>query len=226
MKFEKLLLLSAKDAESECWDNVFDEIDSATDIRIPDEVDRRIFLFTKKLDKKINKKIKNTKSLVKVLIVAAATILLLSISAFAFPLVRNFITNVYHDCSEIIFNDISKSEDYKYAEYTNIPKGYMLIKNEKSKLGQKLIYEKEGKQISINTSPSKNTSFFIDTENAETGSIKVNNIDGYYSITERALLLVWSTGKYSHCITADNCEDITISILINIAESRKTEKNK
>lgn len=159
-------------------------------------------------------------------IIAAVLVILVSALAAASAPIRNYILNVYDDYSEFIFNSFKGNEDdYLYAEYSYIPEGYEVASTSKTRLSQKIIYQNDCYQIVIKSVVNSDSALGIDTENAETGEREVGNYGGYYSITESSIILVWSTGKYNHIITADlNGDIITLDEVVKIAESRVPAK--
>ncbi len=160
----------------------------------------------------------------KTILIAAILIALIVTAAFAVSPMRNFIIHIYDDCSEFIFNTDS-TDDYLYASFEYIPKGFELISEKHSKLYQFSVYSNGTSEINIDTLKSKNSKTVIDTEKAICGEITVNDRIGYYSITDRSIILIWSTGKYNHCITADlNGDLISLDTLVKIAQSRKPVK--
>ncbi len=177
-------------------------------------------------DKKIKDKKATSKRIKTALLIAALLIILLSVSATAFSPLRDFFTKIYKDCTEIVFN-ITNKNDYLFAEYTYIPEGYKKVKDIRVKTvgSQYVVYRKENKKITIQTYKNNKSSFFIDTENTETGNIMIDGSNGYYSKTKTSIILVWSTGKYGHCLTADLNSDVTsIETLVKIAQSRQSVK--
>ena len=216
------------EAEKKYWQPILDEIASESNINIPAEADRHTIKYIRKLEKKYlrsNSNVSNSfnsKRGLKDLIIAAILIVLLSVSAFSFSPLKVFFYNIYNNCTEFVFSTFkSDKEDFLYAVYSYVPDGYLVTNNLKTKLGQEITYRNGSKRINIVTNISKYSSVFIDTENANTGTTKINGYEGYYSITERSIILVWSSGRYNHCITADLDNDlITLDTVIKIAESR------
>ena len=160
------------------------------------------------------------------ILIAAILIILFGITATAISPLKDFITKIYQECTEIVF-DVTNKDDYPFSEYTYIPKGYVKVKDIKyqSAKAQVILYQKDKHIIKISSMKNRHSSTFIDTENTETGEILVDGISGYYSITETSIILVWSTGKYNHSLVADlNGESINLEELVKIAQSRKPAK--
>ena len=220
------------EAEKEYWQPILDELASEPDIDISVEADRRTIKYIRKLEKKYlhyNSKISNSfnsKRGLKVLLIAAILIILLSVSAFSFNPLKEFFYNVYTKGTEFFFNyNKNAKDDYLYGEYLYIPNGYKLEYNKKLNHSQKMLYIKDGKQIIINTNTNNHSSLGLNTEKAKTGDIIIGNYKGYYSETERSISVVWTSGQYYHYITADLDNDlITLDTVIKIAESRIPEK--
>lgn len=171
---------------------------------------------TQKNDKKtISKKIKTT------LLIAAILIILLSVSATAFSPLRDFFARVYKNCTEIVFN-ITSRDDYLFADYSYIPEGNIKVEDSgiKSAKSQSILYMNGKSIIKIHTFSNKDSVRLIDTENAETGEVAIDGSKGYYSITKTSIMLVWSTGRYNHCLTATLNKNITLKEVVKIAQSR------
>ena len=233
MTEELFLKEICSEAETIYWERIFEIIDSEPDMEISEETDRRITDYICKLESKYLKKNTGTDSKIKsghglkVLIAAAILILILALTAFAYEPFRGFISRVYDNCTEYIFQlDNSNERDYKYADYSYIPEGYVLVKDNRGKFGQRQVYSNNGYEIVIDTGYSNNSSVFIDTENAKTGDTVINGSIGHYSITDSGITVIWSTGKYYCYISADlNGDLITLDEVIKIAESRMPENN-
>lgn len=216
-------------AEEMYWDDFFKRFASFPPVEIPEGQHERILklIYEHSVDykEKTNSDTRGiTSKRIKAVIIAAAIIVLLAITAFAIEPVRDFIINIYSDCTEIIFNS-SGENDYLYGEYTFIPERYVLVDSIQGKNSQFLIYSNEEKRIIINSMPNKNSKRVIDTEKAEIGEIMVNNNTGYYSKAENIIILTWCSGRYNHIITADISEEVySIDELIKIAQSRQPEK--
>ena len=177
-------------------------------------------------DKKIKDKKATSKRIKTALLIAALLIILLSVSATAFSPLRDFFTKIYKDCTEIVFYITNKS-DYLFAEYTYIPNGYRKVDDVRVKATQSqiLTYLNNKNQIKIITMRNKNSSTFIDTEKAEIGEVIINGNTGYYSITKTSIMIVWSTGKYNHCLTATLVDNnIGFDEVVKIAQSRQPAK--
>ena len=223
---DKLLREACILAEEMYWDDFFKRFASFPLVEIPEGQHERILklIYEHSVDNKEKTNLDTrgiTSKRIKAVIIAAAIIVLLAITAFAIEPVRNFIINVYSDCTEIVFNS-NNNNDYLYAEYTFIPEGYVLVDSIQGKNSHSLIYSNEEKQIVINSMSNKNSKTVIDTEKAETGEIVVNNNIGYYSKVENIIILTWCSGRYNHIITADISEEIfSVEELVKIAQSRK-----
>lgn len=215
-------------AEEMLYKDMLEEFEKHPSIVIPEGQRERIYklIYGEEPKEKDNTQIieKNT-SLRKIkiaILIAAILIILFGITATAFTPLRDFILKIYKECTEIVF-DVTGKDDYLFAEYTYIPEGYVKVKDIQIKeaKSQIILYISGKNRIKIKTLTNKHSSTFIDTENAETGEVLVNGTIGYYSITETSYILVWSTGKYSHCMTADkDYELISIETLVKIAQSR------
>ncbi len=216
-------------AEEMYWDDFFKHFASFPPVEIPEGQHERILkliyghlIDNRKKSEADTRRI--TSKRIKAVIIAAAIIVLLAITAFAIEPVRDFIINIYSDCTEIVFNSNDKN-DYLYAEYTFIPKGYILVDSIQGKNSQSLIYSNEGKRILIDSLGNKSSKSVIDTEDSDSGEISFGDETGYYSITDTSIILIWSSGKYNHCIIADlNDNYISLETLVKVAQSRKPLK--
>ena len=222
MDFEAALREACIEADKTYWKSFFDHIDSMPEILIPEEKDKRLrdFIRNYKISSAGKNNRKGLKRGVKALLIAAIILLIAALTAFAFEPVRNFVFKVYSDCTEFVFHNGEKSEgDYLYAEYSYIPDGYELVSNIKTKTQQKIIYENGSYQIVIKSGVGSDSVLGIDTEQSESGGIVINGYDGYYSINQTSLIVVWSTGKNYHMIKADQCDTITLDVIVRIAQS-------
>lgn len=226
-KNDKILSDACYLAEEMYWKDFSENIDESKFTDISSEQRNKIYKLINDSPKNVNGKndtphatMKSGKKL-KTMLIAAVLIILMTATAFSFSPIHNFIVKLYKDCSEIIFNT-DESEDYLYSDFTYIPTGYKLSDSTRNKNSQCLLYLNGKKRIVIDTILDKNSKTFIDTENAKTGEIAVNETTGYYSITDSEIILIWSTGKYNHCITADVDDDkISLEEIVKIAQSRQ-----
>ena len=222
-------------AEDLYWEDFFKKNNDITERKSSDNLDKRIMslIYGHPEDLrygetgKVNEKKFSSKRIKIAIMVAALLIILFSVSTTAFSPLRDFFTRTYKDKTEFVFFNITNKSDYLFAEYTYIPEGYKKVEDVhyKSSKSQAVVYLNGKKQISLVTRKNGHSVRFIDTENAETGNIMVGKHDGYYSITKTSIILVWSTGKYNHCLTADlNGDVITLETLVRIAQSRQPAK--
>lgn len=216
-------------AEEMLYKDMFADFESQPFIDIPEGQREKVhkLIYGEETTRNVNTRKKTSSKKIKtVLLIAAILIILFGVTATAFNPLRDFIIRIYRECTEIVF-EVTNKDDYPFAEYTYIPKGYEKVNDIKFQLAksQSILYRKDESIIKIYSTKTKHSSTFIDTENAETGEILVNEITGYYSITETSVILVWSTGKYSHYMIADKDSDlISIETLIKIAQSRRPSK--
>lgn len=216
-------------AEEMYWDDFFKRFASFPSVEIPESQHEKILklIYGYSIDNK-EKTESDTRRIstkrIKAIIIAAAIIVLLAVSAFAIEPVRNFIINVYSDCTEIIFNS-NNNNDYLYAEYTYIPEGYLLVDDYNGRIMCKKTYSYGDCQLFIETVKNERSKRVLDTEESIVGEIIIDNTLGYYSVTESSIMITWTTGKYNHIITADTSEEIySIEELIKIAQSRQPIK--
>ena len=212
-------------AEELYWKDFFTKTDIKTCKASPSLDERIMNLIYGKADNTENsvsllgKKKKTGKKHI-IAIIAAVLVILVSALAAASAPVRNYILYVYDDYSEFIFKSFKGNEDdFLYAEYSYIPDGYEVVSNIKTKTQQKIIYENGSYQIVIKSGVGSDSVLGIDTEQSESGGIVINGYDGYYSINQTSLIVVWSTGKNYHMIKADQCDTITLDVIVRIAQS-------
>lgn len=222
MDFEAALREACIEADKTYWKSFFEHIDSMPVILIPEDKDKRLrdFIRNYKITSVGKKNRKGVKRGLKALLIAAIIIFAIVVTAFAFEPVRNFVFKVYSDCTEFVFESIKgNKDDYLYAEYSYIPEGYILVSNVKTEMGQSITYKNKNNQLLIQSGINSGSLLGIDTENAEHGDIQIKNHKGYYSITNRSLIITWSTGKYNHVICADKSDIITLDEVVRVAQS-------
>ncbi len=215
-------LKSPKDIDaalvSECADFVL-EAENRQKALTPDEIKTLVRLIPFKNTKLQADRMRIFKSV----IIAAVILALLAITCMAVKPIRNFFAKVTADGTFFNFG-ISDDDDYLCANYSFIPEGYALVYDDTVNDIRKITYENNEKLIYIVSSENENTLKFINSENAtETGEVAIGKYIGYYCINKDQTFLVWSTGKYNHAITADNCKYITLDLLVNIALSREKQ---
>ncbi len=222
MDFEAALREACIEADKNYWKSFFEHIDSMPEILIPEDKDKRLrdFIRNYEIVSAGNKNRKGVKLGFKAFLIAAIILLAIAVTAFAFEPIRNFVYKVYTDCTEFVFERINGNEDdYLYAKYSYIPEGYEIVLNIKTKKQQKIVYENGDYQIVIKTDMGSNSVLGIDTENAEHGELSINGYEGYYSINQTSIIVVWSTGRNHHVIYADRNNRINLDVVVHIAQS-------
>ena len=206
------------DLVMECADFVLELENREVDLS-PAEIKRRV--------EKIPFKNYNTqrsfkrRKLIKSIIIAAIILVVLVVTCMAVKPIRNFFTKVTDDGTFFSFS-ITDNNDYLYANYSFIPEGYVLVAQNNLKQKQQFEYDYHDSKLYILSTNNKESLQFINSEQSlKTGEILIGTNVAYYCINEEQTYLVWSTGKYNHVISADNCKDITIETLVKIALSRK-----
>ena len=225
-KSDRILKESCIIAEELYWQDFFERVDEEPDTTIPEGQFERILslIHQQPICEDINLKTLEKRTVfskrVKAVLVAAIVILLLAVTAMAITPFRNFIIKVYKNCTAIVFN-LENKNDYLYANYEDIPEGYELKSDLHSDYSQLITYTNGYFDISINTLLNEKSMTTLDTENSEINEIMIGDLQGYYSLTETNINLIWSTGKYNHCIFAELNDEITIDLLVKIAQSRQ-----
>lgn len=223
---EKILKEACVIAEDLYWQDFFDKIDKEPDIKIPEGQFEKVLRIINRQPVCKNTKPNKTKerfsfnNRLKAVLVAVIIILILAITAMAITPLRNLIIKVYKDCTDIVFN-LENRNDFLYAKYDYIPERYKLKSDSQKDYYQFVVYTSGCNNLNISTFINEKSVAVIDTENAETSEIMVGDMQGYYSITEKKIILIWSTGKYNHRISADLTDEITIDTLVKIAQSRQ-----
>ncbi len=167
----------------------------------------------------------------KILLVAAIMISLLSITALAIEPIRegikNFFVERYPDISSVEFKDDDTTEGSLYSEYTWIPEGYILKEHKKEKLGEFIVYEDaEGHLLVITSNINEFSEAWINTEGITVEDVIINQTPGIYYSNRGDSQLLWSLGKYNYSVLGE-VESVTKEDLIRIAENRKNaEKEK
>lgn len=215
-------------AEEMIYKDMLAEFEAQPFIMIPEGQPERIhkLIYGEETTRNSNTRKKTSSKKIKTaLLIAAILIVLFGITATAFGPLRDFIIKIYRECTEIIF-DITNKDDYLFAEYTYIPEGYEKVEDIRVKEArlQTIIYVSKTNIIKIHTVINNNSVRVIDTENTKTGEIMLNDVKGYYSITNTSIMLVWSTGKYNHCLTATLNDNISLETVVKIAQSRQPIK--
>lgn len=152
-----------------------------------------------------------------VIVVCAITII--SVEAFRIP-VFNFFINKQEEITDIKINDELSPNDEEIKtshtiEPSYLPEGFELTKTEEFGTGFFKYYNSaEGNSIIIQQH-AIGSDLSIDTENAEYGSIDINEHEGFYSIKNGSTQLVFSTNEQVYLIIAE----LDISEVFRIAKS-------
>lgn len=227
MGYETALKEACMEADALYTKSFFEWMDSTPDVIIPEEKDARLRNFIKNYNiylnnTSANRKSKGMKRGIKVMLIAAIILLIAALTAFAIEPVRSFVYKICNDYTEFIFEKINDNKnDYLIAEYTYIPEGYQLVSNEKKKTEHTVIFRNGQNRIKIHSDQTNGSVLLIDTEAAKTRNLKINDYDGYYSVNQDTIILVWSTGKFYHVITADVCDKLTLNDVVQIAQSAR-----
>jgi hypothetical protein len=130
----------------------------------------------------------------------------------------NFILEMKQTHTDINFN-----EDNKGAEYSNdeirlgyIPEGFTLDRSDITESYIYLMFKNESKYFTFTMDDIQSTTS-IDTENAGTKKININDFEAYYSTNNNVNILVWHNNQEVFQISG-NIEEKEI---INIAKKVK-----
>lgn len=228
---DELLISACSEAENQLLDELICKLDEMSGIALKRKSKKRIKAFLKSLDKTYSEtavydfaaftKKYNLKQTIKAVLVAALIAILLTATCWSFENERGFFGEITDIGTFFTFNKFKDNDDYLFAEYTYIPEGYVLTSEERNKRSQLLEYHNNDLLLTIDTYKKNNSlGIFVNSENAETGEVPVNDAIGYYCINEDSTTLMWSTGNYVNVIMADNTEGISVDTLLKIALSR------
>ena len=222
-----IFIKACKEAKIKCDEAYLSFLETKPDVYILNRTNEKIIHYLKKLGKaqyKIriqNGNINNrSKKVIQAIIIAAILFIILSIAAFAFSPIRNYIIDRFAGNADISFIT-NNEDDFLIAKYAYIPKGYTVFSEKNGKNKQHIHLTGDDGDIFISSYKTEGSKFSFDIDKATTNEIIINNNVGYYSLTDRSIMLIWSTGNYSHVITADNSNSISLNDIIKIAESRK-----
>lgn len=150
-------------------------------------------------------------------LVAAAVILALTVTAFAIPATRNYIIEKFDKYSTIIFSSDGKSENIGTLEVGYIPEGFELAVTETLEFSMSKYYVNNNKYfINIQKNPSS-AEIGFDTEICKYEEIVINDKTYVYYISSNKVLgLIWNNDGYTYKITTNLDFDETIKIAENI----------
>ena len=160
----------------------------------------------------------------RLLILAAAILLTLVLlgSTIAVEPVRHYILNTF-DGTDIIFKN-EYTEDSLNERFNYIPAGFALTKEEHDSQGNHWSYrDAYGNGLDIDTMKNGSTGF-INTEGVGYEEVEIQGHVGLY--VERpgdCRMLLWSTGKFHHLVSADLTETshVTREDVFRIANERE-----
>ena len=215
-----------KEADDQMIETLIETIDAQPTETLKGKEKKQMHSFLKSLEKNPIPVVHHGFSrLAKVAIAAIIILSMIFVTAMASDSFRDYIIKSYYNGTELIFNGTSE-DDYIHASYDCHLKGYRLVENKNSKHSQHVVYSNEdGAIIEIET--DRNGAVVgLDTEHGDLQKVDVNGNDAFAIELEEAVVLTWSSGRYTTCITADTDEEnrVTIDDLIRIAESRKKVK--
>ena len=164
----------------------------------------------------------------KVICLIAAVLLMDSMTVAAVPELREWFIGLFitqnEDSAEAKFaNGVISGQrinvDENIMSPTLIPDGYDVTDEITDEFTHNITYSNDTKQIEFSQT-SISLGIHIDTEKAETTKIKINNFDGYLSVTKDSTILVWFDEIFSYSITGN----ISKSDIISMADSVKINK--
>lgn len=150
-------------------------------------------------------------------LVAAAVILALTVTAFAIPATRNYIIEKFDKYSTVIFSSDGKSENIGTLEPGYIPEGFELSKEKSlSKLVNKVYVNNTNDFVSIKKCFESSIISF-DTEENDYEEIIINDRKYiYYCDSNGNTGLIWADEKYTYSVNTSISFDETIKIAENI----------
>lgn len=149
-------------------------------------------------------------------LVAAAVIFALAVTAFAIPATRDFIIEKFDKYSTVIFSSNEKADSIGTLELGYIPEGFELTENIPSDKMIYRVYTNDADWLVIEKS-IENFEIAFDTEEYEYNEIVINSQTYvYYQMSDEVLGLIWKSDGYTYKITTNLDLDETIKISENI----------
>ena len=200
-----------------------DETEISNDIHVSEEFDKRMKKYFDKLDRKAKFKRFHVYAkracvlIIAVVVVAGASVM--SVDAWRIKLF-NMLTNKSETNTEIKFQNEGENK-YVSDEITlnYLPVGFQLLEDNKLAAEIYLSFTNREQVIQIVCRPIQST-VKLDTEDADSKSIKINESDAILTQKNGVYSIIWSDGLYSYSVTGDITEDELIKIARNVERER------
>lgn len=223
--FNTILKEAARLAEQDLAEQDYLRFAATPDIETSKEFDERVDKIIISMEPKTYSKPSAFRKTIRTFIAIAAIIAIFSISATGgnpfMETVKDFFIRTFTDGSIVRFEDNDQTVGTLYSNYTWIPDGYELVEHEQDEIQEIFVFEDHNKNqlicITRKSTPSKSG---INTEDALTDEIYINNLPGLYYEQENFIEVIWNTGEYYYYINAES-KNISKEDLIRIAESRE-----
>ncbi|MDD2494791.1 MAG: DUF4367 domain-containing protein [Tissierellia bacterium] len=217
---EAILEVSASDI----WDKVTEELLEGYDGQKHEFSERHkekmqeLFDKARKDSAKLRRKIYFKRIAVSfIVVIAISTIAISSVSAWRVRFM-NFILEITEKDTNITFEiDNSNIDSYKFDEFTfeYIPEGFKLEKSETRGDYVYISFHNRNKYFNFRTIDIE-SSLSIDTENAETGEIIINDRNVIYSKKDGVFILVWNDDNIAYLLIGNMDENELVKIAENI----------
>ena len=196
-----------------------DETEISNDVHVSEEFDKRMHKYFKRMERKskVKKFSMYAKRVCAIFIVfaIAAGASLMSVEAWRIKLF-NMLTEKSETNTQIQFNN---EEDNKFVSeditLDYLPSGFKLSEN---KINEDIIFLSFTKGVLHFdlVCRSVQSTMRLDTEDADSKNIKINESDAVLSIKNGNVSLIWSDGLYSYSIVGNLTEEEVIKIANNV----------
>ena len=124
---------------------------------------------------------------------------------------------------EIVSTRNNKTKDSLKESYPYIPQGYTLEKEEHDRKHNYYLYADENQNELVISTMKNGSVVSVNSEEVGVQIVIIQGQTGFLTERDNGLILVWSTGKYTHRIVADITETANISRedVLRIASSRE-----
>ncbi len=164
--------------------------------------------FENRMDKLIDKMRddkyhKLTRNAVKVIIIAAI-LLSLAVSAFAFPSTRKYIVKQFQNYFSYSVTDNAKAEKIEDISVNYIPKDFVLTEDNSEELRAYMKYEKDSLWFSVFKMPIDAK---INFNNSNCETVQHNNIEYVIYSGDKSNGVIWNNGVYVYKIDGNISKD-------------------
>lgn len=196
-----------------------DEIEISNDIHVSEEFDKRMQKYFNKLDRK--SKLNRFNLYAKrvcvsfIVVVLVAGVSVMSVDAWRVKLF-NMLTNRSETNTEIRFQNDNENKFISDEITLNyLPTGFQLLENNSANDIIYLGFINDEKVFDVVCRPIQST-LRLDTEEADSKSIKINDSDAVLTNKNGIISIVWSDGTYSYSVAGNLSEDELVKIAINV----------